>query len=114
VAGQYADGLDENGQWTAETGNSVLDERGAIVDLGQVPAWMKKQLDAAAKAGRLVKYRGHFDSLLSFAGMGPKKVIWADPEIAEAAGAWGGTVSGRYPFPATVMIGERPAEHEAA
>lgn len=102
---KYADGFDENRQWKAAMGNLALED-GSIVELGQVPDWMKKQLDAAAKAGRLVKYRGHWDTLLAFAGMGPKKVIWADPEIAEAAGAFGGTVSGR-PFAATAMIGVR-------
>lgn len=112
MAGIYADGLDENGQWEEKLGNLAL-EKGHIVDLGQVPQWMKKQLDAHAKAGQLVKYRGHWDTLFSFVGTGPKKVIWAEPEIAEMMGAFGGTVSGR-PFPATVIIGRRPAEQEAA
>lgn len=87
MAGIYADGFDENGQWEAETGNLALEKSGAIVDLGQVPGWMKKQLDQRAKEGRLVKYKGYWNTLLTFAGMGPKKTIWAYPEIAKAAGA---------------------------
>lgn len=87
VAGKYREGLDENGQWTRETGLLALETSGAIVDLGQVPGWMRKQLDATAKTGALIKYRGHWDTLLIFTGMGPLKDIWALPEIAEAAGA---------------------------
>lgn len=86
MTGAYRDGFDANGQWEASMGNLALEQSGAIVDLGQVPPWMKKQLDAHTKAGQLVKYRGHWDTLLTFVGMGPLKTIWACPEIAEAAG----------------------------
>jgi hypothetical protein len=86
LAGKYRDGLDENGQWEAETGNLALEKNGAVVDLGQVPAWMKKQLDAMAEAGSLVRYRGHWNTLLPNMGMGPLKTIWAVPEIARTAG----------------------------
>lgn len=86
MAGIYRDGLDENGQWEAATGNLALQQNGAIVDLGQVPAWMKKQLDKQAKEGRLVKYRGFWNTLSPVMGMGPLKTIWATPEIAAVAG----------------------------
>jgi hypothetical protein len=87
MAGIYADGFDENGQWEASMANLALENNGAIVDIGQVPAWMRKQLDRRAKEGVLVKYRGHWNTLLTFAGMGrPDKTIWAYPAIAEAAG----------------------------
>ena len=85
MAGIYADGFDENGQWEASTANAALAKSGHIVALGQIPDWMKKQLDAHAKAGRLVKYRGHFNTGQRTFGMGPLKTIWALPEIAEEA-----------------------------
>lgn len=86
MAGKYREGLDENGQWEAELGNLALEQSGAIVDLGQVPAWMKRQLDKGAKEGLLVKYRGYWNTLLTFTGMGPLKTIWATPEMASALG----------------------------
>lgn len=81
----YREGLDQNGQWEAEMGNRALREQGAIVDLGQVPVWMRKQLDAEVAAGRLAKYRGHWNTLSPAHGIGPLKTIWARPEIAEVA-----------------------------
>lgn len=78
----YREGLDENGQWTAETGNLALEQSGAIVSIGQVPGWMKKQLDAAAKAGRLIRYQGYWNTLSPIMGMGPLKTIWIKPELA--------------------------------
>lgn len=86
MAGIYREGLDENGQWEESLGNLALEKHGAIVDIGQVPAWMRKQLNAQAKAGALVKYRGYWDTLLPYAGIGPLKTIWAIPAIARAAG----------------------------
>src|SRR5690242_19425877 len=86
MAGQYADGIDANGQWEASMGNLALEKNGSIVDIGQVPAWMRRDLNKLAKTGKLIKYRGHWDTLLPFAGLGPLKTIWALPEIAQAAG----------------------------
>lgn len=87
VSGKYREGLDENGQWTRETGLLALEKSGAIVDLGQVPAWMRKQLNETAKSGALVKYKGYWDTLTTFTGTGPLKDIWALPEVARLAGA---------------------------
>lgn len=84
---RYAPGLDDNGQWTAETGNLAIEKHGAIVAIGQVPDWMKKQLDRQAKEGRLVKYRGYWNTLSPRHGMGPLKTIWATHEVAEVVGA---------------------------
>lgn len=87
MAGIYKEGFDENGQWEAATGIAALEKSGAIVSLGQVPDWMKKQLDQQAKDGALVKYRGYWNTLSTFTGLGPLKTIWAVPGIARAAGA---------------------------
>ena len=85
MAGIYADGFDENGQWEASMGNLALEQSGQIIDLGQVPDWMKRRLNAHAKAGRLVKHRGYWDTGHAGFGMGPLKTIWSYPEVAEAA-----------------------------
>ena len=82
----YREGLDANGQWEIPMGNLALERNGAIVSLGQVPPAMKRQLDRIARAGTLVKYRGHWNTLSPVTGTGPLKTIWALPEIAEAAG----------------------------
>lgn len=86
MSGRYCAGFDANGQWGAETGNLAIEKQGAIVDLGQVPEWMKRQLNVRAKDGTLVRYKGHWNTLLPTMGMGPLKTIWATPEIARAAG----------------------------
>jgi hypothetical protein len=85
MAGIYRNGLDENGQWEASMANHALERDCAIVDLGQVPAWMRKQLDARVKSGELAKYRGHWNTLSPVYGMGPLKTIWATPEVATVA-----------------------------
>jgi hypothetical protein len=85
MAGQYADGFDENGQWEASLGNLALEQSGYIVCLGQVPEWMKRQLDAHVRAGRLAKWKGHFNTGHRGFGMGPLKTIYGYPEIGEAA-----------------------------
>lgn len=73
--------------WTAETAEQMIEARLAVVDIGQVTPAAKKWLEAEAKVGRLVKYRGYWDTLLTYTGMGPLKTIWATPEVARAAGA---------------------------
>jgi hypothetical protein len=85
MAGIYADYLDENGQWTADTFNSALEKSGYVVDLGQIADWMKPQLAKFIKAGRLVKYRGYWNTGHAAFGMGPLKTIYAYPEVAESA-----------------------------
>lgn len=82
AANPYCEGFDRNGQWEASMGNLAL-ASGYIVDLGQVPDWMKRQLNSFVKKGLMVRYRGHWDTLHASFGMGPLKTIWAIPEIAE-------------------------------
>jgi hypothetical protein len=86
VAGIYKEGFDENGQWEAPLGEMALERSGLIVDIGQVPTWMRRQLDKRAKAGELFKYRGYWNAPLGGFGLGPLKTIWARRDIAEAAG----------------------------
>lgn len=83
----YADYLGPDGKWTAASAYKAIDNRGHVCDIGQIGPASRKVLDGLVKDGTLVKYRGHFNTLLTFAGMGPLKTIWATPEIAEAAGA---------------------------
>jgi hypothetical protein len=83
---KYRAGLDANGQWEASMGDLALKQSGAIVDVGQVPAWMKKWLREQVKAGLLVEYKGYWNTLSTFTGMGPLKTIWAKPSIAAAHG----------------------------
>jgi len=85
MAGKYADGFDENGQWTADTANAALERSGYIACLGQVPDWMKRELDKLVRAGRLAKWRGHFNTGHRGFGMGPLKTIYGYPEIGETA-----------------------------
>jgi hypothetical protein len=84
MAGQYAEGFDENGQWTLESAYEAIERRGVIVNLGMITPTVARRLDTLVKEGVLVKYRGHWDTLLTFTGMGPLKTIWAVPEIARA------------------------------
>lgn len=60
----------------------MLTEHGAVVDIGQIADSDLRLLNAAAKAGRLVKYRGKWDTLMPRYGIGPDKSIWATPEFA--------------------------------
>ncbi|HEY9219510.1 MAG TPA: hypothetical protein VIO94_15795 [Phenylobacterium sp.] len=61
---------------------ATLSERGAIADIGQVSPADRRALDKAAREGRLVKYRGHWDTLSPDFGIGPLKSCWALPEAA--------------------------------
>jgi hypothetical protein len=61
----------------------MLTERGAVVDIGQISGGDRKRLNKAAKEGRLVRYRGYWDTLLPMAGIGPLKDIWATPAFAD-------------------------------
>ena len=84
---RYCEGFDDNGQWLLSMAYAAIEEQGSIVQLGQIGPFVQRRLDALVRDGALVKYRGHWDTLLTFCGMGPLKTIWATPEIAEAAGA---------------------------
>lgn len=61
----------------------MLNERGAVVNIGQITDADVRLLNKAAKQGRLVKYRGKWDTLIPGCGIGPDKTIWALPEFAE-------------------------------
>lgn len=61
----------------------MLNERGAVVDIGQIAGADVRLLNKAAKQGRLVKYRGKWNTLIPGVGIGPDKTIWAIPEFAE-------------------------------
>lgn len=63
---------------------TMLTERGAIANIGQITASDVRLLDKAAKAGRLIKYRGHWGSKHPSFGTGPLKSCWARPDMAEA------------------------------
>ena len=64
-------------EWTADTAREMIEARGAVADIGQVTPIARKWLDREAQAGRLVKYRGYWDTLLPAFGIGPLKTIWA-------------------------------------
>lgn len=64
---------------TLETANQVLLEDGALVDIGQVDPELRKACERAVRAGRLVKYRGYWNTLSPHFGMGPLKTIYANP-----------------------------------
>jgi hypothetical protein len=79
----YCDGFDDNRHWLPEVAYEKLQDCGYIVQLGQVGPFVQRLLDRFVKQGVLVKYRGHWDTTLTFAGMGPLKTIWATPEYVE-------------------------------
>lgn len=70
---------------TLQQAEDMLNERGAIVNIGQVGPTLQKALNKAVRAGRLVKYRGHWDSFQASFGMGPLKSIYALPAFAQMA-----------------------------
>jgi hypothetical protein len=69
---------------TAQQIEAQLNESGAIANVGQIAADEVRLLNEAAKAGRLIKYRGHWDSLHPSFGIGPLKACWALPSMADA------------------------------
>lgn len=81
----YIPSLDHNGQWRQELCDLALERSGYVVNIGQIPDWMKRQLDRRAKAGDLVKYRGNWDDPLGHRGFGLMiKTIWARRDVAPA------------------------------
>lgn len=60
----------------------MLNSDGAVVQIGQIAPAIVRKLDKAAKEGRLVKYRGYWNTMSPWFGMGPLKSIWALPERA--------------------------------
>jgi len=84
---RYCDGLDDNGHWLPEIAYEALHERGCIVDIGQIGPFVRRLLDRFVKQGVLVKYRGHWDTTFTVAGMGHgRHTIWATPDYVEALG----------------------------
>lgn len=67
---------------TLQQAETMLNEQGAIVNIGQVGPTLKKALEKAVREGRLAKYRGHWDSMRAAFGIGPLKTIYALPEFA--------------------------------
>lgn len=68
---------------TLQQAEVMLNERGAIPDIGQVGPTLQKALNKAVREGRLTKYRGHWDSLCASYGIGPLKTIYATPAFAK-------------------------------
>lgn len=64
---------------TIETAEQLLRRDGALVDIGQLGPDVVKAAKRAVSAGRLVKYRGHWDTFSPHYGMGPLKTIYAWP-----------------------------------
>lgn len=87
MADRYAEGFDENGKWTLASAYEALRDQGAIVKMGMITPAVARSLDRLVAAGKLVKYRGHWDTLLPFVGMGPLKTIWVVPELGHLAEA---------------------------
>lgn len=84
---RYTEGFDDNGHWLPEMAYDVLHDRGVIVQLGQIGPFVERLLNRFVRQGGLVKYRGHWDTTLTFAGMGPLKTIWATPDyVAQLPG----------------------------
>lgn len=83
----YCEGFDDNGQWLPEMAYGAIHDSGCIVQLGQIGPFVERLLNRFVKQGVLVKYRGYWDTTLTFAGMGPLKTIWATPDyVAQLPG----------------------------
>lgn len=63
-----------------KTIEAILNEDGAVVQIGQISPQDARMLDKLAKQGVLFKYRGHWDTMSPKFGMGPLKSIWAWPK----------------------------------
>lgn len=63
----------------------VINETGAIADIGQITPEVQRELKARVKAGALGQYRGYWDTKHSGFGMGPLKTIYALPAVATEA-----------------------------
>jgi hypothetical protein len=65
--------------------NAAL-EGAVIVSLGQVTPGEKRVLDQAVRAGKLVKWRGHWFPVAGCPqyGLGPLKTCWGTPEAFAA------------------------------
>lgn len=61
---------------TIETAERMLRSGEAIVNIGQVGRDLERALERAVRQGRLVKYRGHWNTLSPIYGMGPLKTIY--------------------------------------
>ncbi len=59
---------------------AMINEDGAVVNIGQIGPVEARMLDKLAKQGVLFKYRGHWDTLSPDFGIGPLKSIWAWPQ----------------------------------
>lgn len=55
---------------------------GGIPDIGQITPEIATVLKRLVKTGKLATYRGYWNTLLPFAGIGPLKTIYALPEVA--------------------------------
>lgn len=70
---------------TNETIEQIINEQGALVDIGQISPELKRSLERRVRSGELFKYRGHWDTLSPDWGMGPLKTIYARVPAEAAA-----------------------------
>jgi len=66
---------------------TMINDQGAVVDIGQISDADARLLNRFAKQGKLIKYRGFWNNFSPLFGMGPLKTIWALPEFAKQMGA---------------------------
>ncbi|WP_155262918.1 hypothetical protein [Sphingomonas segetis] len=70
--------------WTIESAEAALLNGERLVNIGQFSRELVARLNRAAKAGRIVKYRGHWDTHHPSIGIGALKSIYCLAEQVPA------------------------------
>jgi hypothetical protein len=73
--------------WTVEQAERQLQERGYIVNIGQIDAALKRRLDKAVKAGRIASWKARWNAPFGGYGIGPLKTIYGLPGLAPGQAA---------------------------
>lgn len=62
-----------------EAVEQIINESGALVNVGQISPAQQRALEKCVRLGNLVKYRGYWNTLSPDFGMGPLKTIYGRP-----------------------------------
>jgi hypothetical protein len=60
-----------------ETVERIINDAGALVNIGQISPAQQRMLERHVRRGSLVKYRGYWDTMSPHYGIGPLKTIYA-------------------------------------
>lgn len=72
--------------WTPEATDKVLQERGYIVCIGQVPDTTRRHLEKRVRRGDLAKWRARWNAPFGGYGIGPLKTVYGLPHLSPEKG----------------------------